>query len=67
MSYNSHMNKNKITIIGAGVSGLYLAYLLEDKFDIIILEARKRIGGRIYSIEGNDMGPSWIWSHQKNV
>ncbi|MDF1883674.1 FAD-dependent oxidoreductase [Sulfurimonas sp. SAG-AH-194-C21] len=67
MGYNDNMDKKKITIIGAGVSGLYLAYLLEDKFDIRILEARKRVGGRIYSISGNDMGPSWIWSHQKNV
>jgi len=25
------MNKKKIIIIGAGISGLYLAYLLEDK------------------------------------
>jgi len=67
MSYNNNMNKKKITIIGAGISGLYLAYLLEDKYDITIIEARKRVGGRIYSIGGNDMGPSWVWAHQKNV
>ncbi|CAI6154376.1 MAG: hypothetical protein SPLUMA2_SPLUMAMAG2_00474 [uncultured Sulfurimonas sp.] len=67
MGYNSHMNKKKITIIGAGISGLYLGYLLKDTYDITILEARNRVGGRIYSISGNDMGPSWIWSHQKNV
>ncbi len=67
MGYNSHMDKKKITIIGAGISGLYLGYLLEDKYDITILEARNRVGGRIYSISGNDMGPLWIWSHQTNV
>ncbi|MDF1878980.1 FAD-dependent oxidoreductase [Sulfurimonas sp. SAG-AH-194-C20] len=61
------MNKKKIIIIGAGVSGLYLAHLLEDKYEVTILEARSRIGGRIYSIAGNDMGPSWIWSHQKKI
>jgi monoamine oxidase len=59
--------KKKITIVGAGISGLYLAYLLEEKFDVTILEARDRVGGRIYSIDGHDMGPSWIWSHHKEM
>ncbi len=61
------MKKEKIVIIGAGVSGLYLAYLLQKKYDITILEARDRIGGRIYSIDGHDMGPSWVWQHHKNI
>jgi monoamine oxidase len=59
--------KQKVVIIGAGISGLYLAYLLEDKFDVTILEARDRVGGRIYSIDSHDMGPSWIWSHHKQI
>lgn len=41
MSYNNNMNKKKITIIGAGISGLYLAYLIEDKYDIIIKKCFK--------------------------
>ncbi len=57
----------KITIIGAGLSGLYLAYLLQDKYEITILEARERLGGRVFSIFGHDMGPSWIWQHHKNI
>lgn len=61
------MEKKKIIIIGAGLSGIYLAYLLQDKYDITILEARDRIGGRIFSINSNDLGPSWICSHQKNI
>lgn len=56
-------SKEKLVIIGAGLSGLYLANLLEERYDITIIEARERIGGRIFSIEGHDMGPSWIWSH----
>lgn len=59
--------KQKIIIIGAGVSGLYAASLLEDTYDVTILEARSRIGGRIYSAGGHDLGPSWIWSHHKEV
>ncbi len=61
------MKKKSLVIVGAGISGLYLASLLQKNFNITILEARERIGGRIYSINGHDMGPSWVWSHQKNV
>ena len=59
--------KKKITIVGAGISGLYLAHLLEDMFEVTILEARERIGGRVFSIEGHDMGPSWVWSHHTKM
>jgi len=48
----------KIIIIGAGLSGLYLASLLEDTYDVLILEARDRVGGRALSIDGHDLGPS---------
>jgi monoamine oxidase len=59
--------KENLTIIGAGLSGLYIAYLLQDKYSITILEARPRIGGRILSINGLDLGPSWVWNHHKNI
>lgn len=61
------MVKEKLTIIGAGISGLYLAYLLEDKYEVRIIEARDRIGGRIHSIDSHDLGPSWVWSHHTEV
>lgn len=35
----------KICVIGAGVSGLSVAKLLKDKFDVEILEADEQIGG----------------------
>lgn len=57
----------KIIIIGAGLSGLYAAWLLEDQYDVIILEARDRVGGRAMSIDGHDLGPSWVWPHQHGM
>ena len=57
----------KIIIIGAGLSGLYLASLLEDTYDVLILEARDRVGGRALSVDGHDLGPSWVWSHQPRI
>ena len=58
-------------IIGAGLSGLYAAYLLHKRgVKTIVVEAKNRIGGRIQSInlpssgddrEQFDMGPAWFW------
>ena len=63
--------KKQITIIGAGLSGLYAAYMLEKLgfTDYVILEAQNNIGGRIvdYAIDDKDttnvfdLGPSWFW------
>ncbi len=59
--------KKHLIIIGAGLCGLSSAYLLQDHFDITIVEARNRIGGRIFGIEGHDLGPSWIWPHHHHI
>ena len=59
--------KKKLIIVGAGISGIYTAYLLKDKYDITIIEARDRVGGRILTINEFDLGASWIWKHQKNI
>ena len=57
----------KVIIIGAGLSGVYLASLLQDKYEVIVLEARDRVGGRVFSIDSHDLGPSWIWEHHTNI
>ncbi|WP_214890480.1 FAD-dependent oxidoreductase [Exiguobacterium sp. s142] len=55
------MNRS-IAIIGAGVSGLYAASLLTEKgYDVTVFEARDRIGGRVLSQDGFDLGPTWYW------
>ncbi len=56
-----------IIIIGAGLSGIYAATLLQKNHNVTILEARDRIGGRVLTVDGFDMGPSWIWQHQKHI
>lgn len=61
------MAKEKILIIGAGLSGLYTALLLQDRYEVIVIEARDRVGGRVQSMGGHDMGPSWVWGHQKHI
>lgn len=65
------MNK-KIVIIGAGLSGLLTAYRLLNKgFDIEIIEARNRIGGRIHTLQSGetnvDMGATWFNEIHKNL
>lgn len=59
---------NPVIVIGAGLSGLYAAWLLHrQQVDVLVLEARPRIGGRILSEKPDgqesaiDLGPAWIW------
>lgn len=70
------MTQAKIIIIGAGLSGLYAAYLLEQQGikDYLVVEARDRLGGRVHSIaidkaksenEAFDMGATWFWEKQQ--
>jgi monoamine oxidase len=56
-----------IAIIGGGLSGLYAATLLENNCSVTLFEARERLGGRVYTIDGFDLGPSWIWPHQNRI
>lgn len=59
-----------VVIVGAGLSGLLLAYRLKDaNIPFQVLEARKRIGGRIDTVKGTkntpvEMGATWF--HQEH-
>ncbi len=63
--------KPKIIIVGAGLSGLLMSYLLQKRFAITILEARDRTGGRIHCTQSDgkrfDLGPTWVWPHQRHI
>lgn len=62
---NFPASKHRVIIIGAGIAGLSAAHVLvKHHIPVVILEARNRIGGRIFSIHpwgpGLDLGASWI-------
>lgn len=65
-------NKKRILVLGAGLSGLAAAKQLQDQgHDVIVIEARERIGGRIWtSTKWSDMpldfGATWIHGVQGN-
>jgi phytoene dehydrogenase-like protein len=58
--------KKRVGIVGAGVSGLRCAtVLLEHGWDVTIIEARDRLGGRVAqsSTMGSlevDIGANWV-------
>jgi len=44
------LNKSDVVVIGAGLSGLYAATILQDEgYNVTVLEADKRVGGRVLS------------------
>jgi monoamine oxidase len=59
----------KYIIIGAGLSGLTSAYMLykRGETNLVILESRDRIGGRIITQNGIDLGATWFQNHHKHV
>src|SRR5690606_20416515 len=65
--------QEEIIIVGGGLSGLILAYLLtkmNEKF--IILEASSRLGGRIQTVKGNletplELGATWFSDQHPNL
>lgn len=66
------VQKDVIIVIGAGVAGLAAARHLADRGrQVIVLEARDRIGGRVWSDRSwpnapLDLGASWIHGVQGN-
>ncbi|MFM9140633.1 MAG: flavin monoamine oxidase family protein [Solirubrobacterales bacterium] len=63
--------RRRVVVIGAGMAGLGAARVLKDRrIDVVLLEARERIGGRVHTVErfGTkiDLGASWIHDSRGN-
>ena len=61
----------RVLVIGAGIAGLTVANALAHAaVDCVVLEARRRIGGRLYTADlggsGVDLGGSWIHHPEGN-
>ena len=62
------INMPRIAVVGAGLTGLYTAWRLQERGDeVTIFEARDRIGGRVLTKTVTlkdqsyafDLGPTW--------
>lgn len=57
-----------VLVIGGGLSGLLSAVLLQEAgIECRLIEARPRLGGRIRTQGGIDLGPSWFWPGQARI
>ena len=57
-----------VLIVGAGISGLAAANALSSRFPLLrVLDSRSRVGGRLLSHDGVDLGGSWSWSHDTSA
>jgi len=61
----------KVTILGAGITGLFLAYKLSDNFKVVLIEKEKNIGGMSTSFKHKDFlldyGPHKIYTELPGI
>jgi len=51
----------RVLVIGAGIAGLGAARALHDRgFEVEVIEARDRVGGRLWTVDRIDYGAHWI-------
>jgi monoamine oxidase len=71
---DSHNQRYDCVVLGAGLAGLYAAYLLrQSNFSVCVLEARERVGGRVLTLrtlarqQHAELGPEFIDSNHHRV
>ena len=64
--------ETEIAVVGAGIAGLTAASTLAERgVDVVVLEARDRVGGRVWNTEiggeANELGGQWVAPYQSAV
>lgn len=57
----------RVVVVGAGIAGLAAARALTERgIEVVVLEARQRLGGRVHTEGGVDLGAHWIHGTEGN-